>query len=250
MVEAKFIFPHAARLVNAPSRWVGIENVPAPLTTWSAIAEGFDMRLRGETSSMVRRRGIRPWLRRVVLPWALWVGMGVLLADVAAGMVFSVVARGKSVVRVKVGRLFQDSQTRGFFRIGILPCWVAEPVEIECRDASHLEQVLGSLGPSSVTASSGRSFEFRRMSLAMAEDHAPRLRAARVRFRASGEWELSDGVSWQVPGGAAGEAGAAILRVSGPDAGWLEGQIGTNRFRVPLLGEFRSELESSEVHSP
>lgn len=122
---------------------------------------------------------------------------------------------------IRLERTLKDFQTRGFFRIGVLPMVVADGVVIEFRNPAAVAETLARAHAWLKSPGGGRSVELRRVVFLMPEGAGTnRLAAGLVRFGGAGQWQLSAGVSWQT-GAGEGHLESALLQVTGPQSGRL-----------------------------
>lgn len=120
---------------------------------------------------------------------------------------------------LRVDRVYTDLQTKGFFRIGVLPLEVMRGVTIEVCRADRAAASLAELHHWLGTKAAGR-LELRDFKLVIPAAPTNRLDAARVRFLPAGAWELMNGVHY-VAGANHLHAERATLQVTGDDAGRL-----------------------------
>ena len=86
----------------------------------------------------------------------------------------------------------KDFQKRGFFRIGVLPLWRFDSVEVEITDRGETGELL------QVALSQVRDFdiqaqvELSSLTVRVAGETSPRLTAGRCRWMKSEHWQLSD----------------------------------------------------------
>lgn len=102
-----------------------------------------------------------------------------------------------AVIRIK--RIYKDHQRRGFFRIGVLPLWVAEEVHVQLLSYQNSDQLLNQLTRALTSQHSGlsQSLEIRSLQLRLPDSAEPRLEAGRVRIAEDGSWRLLDSVTWR-----------------------------------------------------
>lgn len=100
---------------------------------------------------------------------------------------------------IHIKQIYKEHQRHGFFRIGALPLWVAQDVQIQLLTSDPhdplLPQVSRALGPQN--ASLRRSLELRSLQVRVPHSDQPRLEAARVRINQDGSWNLLGGVLWR-----------------------------------------------------
>jgi hypothetical protein len=120
---------------------------------------------------------------------------------------------------VRLDQVRKDYETKGFFRIGILPIGVMEGVTFELH---HPESVTNSLaqlhqwlGPRAA-----ERLELRRVSFVVSAPVTNRLDTGRARLAADGRLELLDGVIF-VSGTNRMRAARGVLQISGAQAGRL-----------------------------
>lgn len=121
---------------------------------------------------------------------------------------------------LKVGSLYRDYQTRGFFRIGLLPVLRAEQVEIVIIDSERFPAVLAGLRPLFLSKGSRQSFEMHQVTFRVKGEAASRLVAPLIRLTEAGDWDLVDGCElWRDD--AFRTLPRSRLTVAGPAAGTL-----------------------------
>jgi hypothetical protein len=120
---------------------------------------------------------------------------------------------------VRLDKVYTDYQSKGFFRIGLLPIGVMEGVtfrlehpESVTNGLAHLHQWLGGKG--------ARRLELRRVKFLVPGAVTNHLEASRVRIAAGGSLELLDGVRF-VAGTNQIEAARARLQITGERAGQI-----------------------------
>jgi hypothetical protein len=120
---------------------------------------------------------------------------------------------------VRLDRVYMDYESKGFFRIGILPIGVMEGVTFELH---HPESVTNSLaqlhqwlGPRAA-----RRLELRRVSFVVSAPVTNRLETGRARLAADGKLALFDGVTL-LSGTNEMRAARGELQISGAQAGRL-----------------------------
>jgi len=122
-----------------------------------------------------------------------------------------------AVVRVKEVR--KDYESKGFFRMGLLPIAVLDGVVFEIRQPESLASSLAAchqwLG-----ARSAKRAELRDVQWVLGGSTTNRLACARAQLTDTGRWNLSGGVSL-VSGTNRLESARAVLQVTGPNAGQL-----------------------------
>lgn len=146
---------------------------------------------------------------------------------------------------VRVSKIYRDYQTKGFFRIGVLPIGVMEGVTFEVRHVdsitNSLVQISRWLGPQA-----SNRLEFRKVTIQIDGSSTNRLQAERIHVLSGGKWELVGDVRVQV-GTNQTCAERAILQVVGGHAGNLvmasTPPWTTNLFAEPIfaLSEHRTE---------
>jgi hypothetical protein len=129
-------------------------------------------------------------------------------------------AREPSAI-LRVQRVYTDYETKGFFRIGVLPMEVMEGVALEVRHPRELAGTLEDLHRW-LGAKSAKRLQLRDFSLVLPASgpNTNRLEAARVRIRDNGRWELPGAVSYSF-GESRISATHGSLQVTGPAAGLL-----------------------------
>lgn len=121
-------------------------------------------------------------------------------------------------LEIQARRLRLDHERRGFFRIGVLPIFVAEDVRIQIASPDYLSRVLPAVEICRPSESVARRVEIRHLGISFLDKKFPRLNAAVARPQASGSLELTDvcliqgaEISKHIP--------HAVLWMSGQDTG-------------------------------
>lgn len=109
--------------------------------------------------------------------------------------------RSEPTAIVTIQRIHKDHQRHGFFRIGALPLWIAENVQIQLLNQQPEEQLLSALSRALRTRSGDlqRSVEIRRLQISFSNEGEPRLCAGHVSIAENGSWQLSDQVQLRTP---------------------------------------------------
>lgn len=98
------------------------------------------------------------------------------------------------VAVLRAEHVFSDYQTRGFFRIGVLPMLVMDRLRIELRDADRLSTVLAKVSESFVGREGAwKAVEGRDFCLSLGPKDG-QVRARRIRLESGNAWGLLDGV--------------------------------------------------------
>lgn len=120
---------------------------------------------------------------------------------------------------VRLDRLYTDYESKGFFRIGVLPLGVMDGVTFELR---HPESVTKSLAQLHqwLEPRAARRLELRRVSFVVSAPVTNRLETGRARLAAGGRLALFDGV-FLVSGTNELRAARCVLQISGAQAGRL-----------------------------
>jgi hypothetical protein len=146
----------------------------------------------------------------------------------------------------RVDKVFGDFQTRGFFRIGVLPLLVLDGLRIEIHDLDRLSPALIETREYFSKSISRKAIEGRNFTLSFAAEKSGRVRSHRVRLESRTAWELEQG-SLERPGLPGLAFSRATLTVCGPQAGELlcETTNGPVRLHVrSLLPAGKPDLES------
>jgi hypothetical protein len=124
------------------------------------------------------------------------------------------------VTRLHATRAFIDHEKWGFFRVGLLPIFVVEGVQVQILSAGCLTNALPGLNSWNPSPGGLRRLELRNIDVSLLSEKEPRLHAATARVSQSGALELS-GVSVPAGGGGPVSIPKATLQISGPAAGCL-----------------------------
>lgn len=145
---------------------------------------------------------------------------------------------------VRLDQVRKDYETKGFFRIGILPIGVMDGVTFELHhpesvtnSLAHLHQWLG-------PRAAGR-LELRRVSFVMSAPVTNRLETGRARLEAEGRLALYDGVVF-VSGTNQMRAAGGMLQISGAQAGQLIMET-TPPWTNSLFGRFDTPEPSNQA---
>lgn len=121
---------------------------------------------------------------------------------------------------LRIDKVSKDFQRKGFFRIGLLSTFVMDGVTFEFRDRAFMEQTLAEL-QERLNPGRGTDFiEMRRVQFLFNFAPSMHLQAKRVRFGAQGQWQLLDGVVYQV-GSQQWKARQGTLQVTGKQTGQI-----------------------------
>jgi hypothetical protein len=132
-------------------------------------------------------------------------------------------------------RLYEDHQTKGFFKIGLLPLVVLDQLSLELRDPARLAATLQSAGGRfAVKEELKKAVEGRDFSLFFAAENSGRLTARRVRLENGAAWRLSEGVLTP-PASAPIPFKRGTLHLTGPQAGEFVGETTDGPVHVQLL---------------
>jgi hypothetical protein len=128
-------------------------------------------------------------------------------------------AEGEPAMVVRLDNLYNDYQTKGFFRIGLLPIGVMEGVTFELR---HPESVTNGLAQLHhwLGVKAAKRLELRRINFLVSAPVTNRLATGRARLAADGKLEMFDGVSF-VSGTNQMQAARGSLQITGEQAGQL-----------------------------
>lgn len=135
----------------------------------------------------------------------------------------------------RVHHIFSDYQTRGFFRIGVLPLLVLDGLNLEIRDPARLSAALNTTSEYfAVKANAKKAVEGRDFVLSFASDKNARVQARSVRLESGTEWRLQEGTIF--PSGAAPlPFRKATLAIAGPQAGQLSFETTNGPVHLHLL---------------
>ena len=123
------------------------------------------------------------------------------------------------VLQVRLDKVYTDYETKGFFRIGILPLAVLEGVSFQLEPAASVTNSLAQMHRW-LGGGAARRLELRRVSLLISGPITNRLEAGRVRLAGAGQLDLLDGVRFATGTNQLYSAGAR-LQATGPQAGRL-----------------------------
>ncbi len=135
--------------------------------------------------------------------------------------VVPIYAHGESqpLAVVRIQSIGRDFETKGFFRIGVLPIAVGKGVRVELLNGSRMQEALGLMGEWKLSKKEGKRFELRNLSLSLDSGGVAVLQARRARPGTVGQWELVDcvlrGGNFQM------QARAAVLQLTGENAGFV-----------------------------
>lgn len=141
-----------------------------------------------------------------------------------AATVFSNPA-GSQIAVVRADRALQDHQRVGFFRIGLLPLFVVEHVQIEILKPKEFTRSMQLIPEHFSQRTGAKELEFRDLLLSFAGDERPRLKAKSVRLTSEGLWNMRSGVL--IDRGEAYEFEQATLNTAGRYAGNITLKSGT-----------------------
>jgi len=124
---------------------------------------------------------------------------------------------------LRAERLYAGFQRRGFFRIGVLPQFMADGVTLELHDAARCAEVLQGVPAKLRLWGNVGALEMRRVVVVFGAPTttSTRLEAGRALCGQDGRWELLDGVVFQA-GTNRVSAPSGRLQIVGPKAGRLE----------------------------
>jgi len=120
---------------------------------------------------------------------------------------------------VRFDQAYQDYETRGFFRIGVLPMLVMEGVTFELPHPESATNTLAQLHQW-LQSKAARRLELRRVSFLVSGPVPTRLETGRARLAANGTLSLLDGVSF-VSGTNQLKAPRGVLQITGEQPGQL-----------------------------
>lgn len=146
-----------------------------------------------------------------------WVGAGTKVSKATA--VHYASGETNPLMTVRSDRVYGDYQTRGFFRIGVLPLVMVDGLDLELHDPSRIFTAITNapylLGKQ---VNPKGALQIRRFSLRLAGQDRALLTARTVRVMSGTTWSLGPGVLRQ-SNGAELFFQRAILTVAGPQAG-------------------------------
>ena len=127
---------------------------------------------------------------------------------------------------LRVQRVYTDYETKGFFRIGVLPIEVMQGVTLEVRQPYDVAAALADLHQW-LGAKTAKRLELRDFSVVLpgSRESTNRLEAARVRILNTGRWELLETVTYSA-GANRVIASHGSLQVTGPNTGFVTLQPG------------------------
>ena len=103
---------------------------------------------------------------------------------------------------LQIDELRNEFERRGFFRIGLLPLWVAQGVHIDLKDPSRLDLVLSRLARWRPRSVRQYPIEWHDVRLTVPGCIVPILEVGRLRVGPDGRLVLSDGIVLRTQGGA------------------------------------------------
>ncbi len=175
-----------------------------------------------------------------------WIGAG---AKVSRGTITCYAPKElKPMLTLRLEQGYGDYQTRGFFRIGVLPLLVVEGLEVELHDAGRSFAALTNL-PSLLGQSPNpkEALELRRFALVLPEPKRPVLTAQSVRILNGTTWQLRNG-KLILHDGTEQLFRRAVLTVAGPHCG--EFVCETTRTNLGELLQFSSPTEPPTKSPP
>jgi len=148
---------------------------------------------------------------------------------------------------VRLDRVYTDYESKGFFRIGILPIGVMEGVTFELQ---HPESVTNGLAQMHqwLGAKAAKRLELRRVKFLVSAPVTNRLETGRARVAADGKLALLDGVSF-VSGTNQMQAARGVLQITGEQAGQLVMET-TPPWTNNLFGRIAPPEPSNQAKSP
>ena len=158
---------------------------------------------------------------------AFWQDCARPAADVLAGGIglkggvislYSGTEEGPATV-VRLDQAYADYESKGFFRIGLLPIGVMEGVTFELPHRESLTNSLAQLHRW-LGARAAKRLELRRVTFLVSAPVTNRLAAGRARVSLDGTLQLLDGVNF-ISGTNQLQAGRGVLQVTGEQAGQL-----------------------------
>jgi hypothetical protein len=146
-----------------------------------------------------------------------------LLADGSrlSGGVFDLYSgtEAEPAVVVHLEKAYTDYQSKGFFRIGLLPIGVMEGVTFRLQHPDSATNCLA-LMHQWLAGATAKRLELRRVSFLVSPPAAKSLETGRARVAANGRLELLDGVRF-VAGTNQVRAARGVLQITGEQAGQL-----------------------------
>lgn len=131
---------------------------------------------------------------------------------------------------VRIRTLERTHQRKGFFRIGVLPLWRLEAVEIELLDPGAFQDFLEGPIPPFLDVEPSSAVEIHSLHVRLSGEALPWLEVGICRWVDHDRWQLSD-VLVRDEQGECLRLGSAALRLQEGDAGWvLQGPDGV---RIP-----------------
>ena len=135
---------------------------------------------------------------------------------------------------LKVEHIFNDYQTRGFFRIGALPALILDGVTLELKDPTRLTNALAEYcGRFCLKKGVRKAVEARKFRLVFSSHEDGQICARWVHLESSAKWRLQDG-TFARPGAKPVAFRSATLVFSGPQAGEFVCQTRSGEIRFPL----------------
>jgi hypothetical protein len=147
---------------------------------------------------------------------------------------------------VRLDKVYNDYQTKGFFRIGLLPIGVMEGVTFELQ---HPDSVTNGLAQMHqwLGARAAKRLELHRVKFLVSAPVTNRLETGRARVATGGRLELFDGVSF-VSGTNQMWAARGVLQITGEQAGQLVMET-TPPWTNSLLGRIDTPKPSDQTKS-
>jgi len=148
---------------------------------------------------------------------------------------------------IRADHVYSDFQTRGFFRIGVLPLVVLEGLKLEIKDARQLTEILTTAGDHLAHKGKGKkAVEGRDFAILFEQVKGAEVRARTVRLESGTRWELQTGAV-HFADGTSTTFSRAVLIVAGPRAGELSCDTDHGNVRINLLS-FYSEKKPLKAH--
>jgi hypothetical protein len=120
---------------------------------------------------------------------------------------------------VRLDRVYTDYQSKGFFRIGLLPIGVMEGVTFQLRHPDSVTNALAQMHQW-LGAGAAKRLELRRVKFLVPAPVNARLESGRAQVAPGGKLELFDGVSF-ASGTNQMRAARGVLQITGEQAGQL-----------------------------
>ncbi len=139
---------------------------------------------------------------------------------------------------IHIEKLHRDYQTRGFYRIGLLPAVRAEDVEIEIVSPTQTRTVFSDAGSSLLGLGGSDLVELRGLRVRFRGEAEARLETRRVCIARDGAWDLLDGATLRCDG-ALLNLPRCRLAVGGPEAGQLLVHTGQGRAAHSLFADIK-----------